>query len=106
MGTRALTLIRCRPISTTAMGLAAPASAHPGGRGTRQSSNRGLAQATDRVYVQPDQPDALNVRGASPMKLTLHHNVLIASTLGPTESTSPGSVATVMLWAIPASVVR
>jgi hypothetical protein len=77
-----------------------------GGWGTRQSSNSGFAHATDGVYVQLDQPDSLNASGASPMKLTLHHDVLIGSTIGPTESTSAGSVATVMLWAIPASLVR
>ena len=77
-----------------------------GGWGTRQSSNSGFAQASDGVYVQLDQPDTLTASGASPMKLSLHHDVLIGSSLGPTESTSFGSVATVMLWAIPASVVR
>ena len=77
-----------------------------GGWGTRQSSNSGFAQATDGVYLQLDQPETLNASGASPVKLTLHHDVLIGSSLGPTESTSFGSVATVMLWAIPASLVR
>jgi hypothetical protein len=40
------------------------------------------------------------------MALTLHHDVLIGSSTGPIESTSSGSVATVMLWAMPASIVR
>lgn len=78
-----------------------------GGWGTRQLSSTGFAPSTNMIYVQLDQPGNLSATGATPMTLTLHHDVLIGSS-GPAvlESTLPGSVATVMLWAIPAYIVR
>jgi hypothetical protein len=80
-----------------------------GGTGTRQSSNSGnsgFAESSDSIYVQLDPPGTLNATGAAPMTLSLHHDVLVGSTIVPVESTSPGSVATVMLWAIPAYGIR
>jgi hypothetical protein len=76
-----------------------------GGWGTRQLSSTGFA-LSGSIWVQLDQPASLNASGAAQMTLTLHHDVLVGSTTGVLESTLPGSVATVMLWAIPASIIR
>jgi len=82
-----------------------------GGWGARQFSSTGFANSagfapSGSIWVQLDQPASLRASGASPMTLTLHHDVLVGSTPGVLESTLPGSVATVMLWAIPADLVR
>ena len=77
-----------------------------GGWGTNQLSSTGFAPSANMIYIQLDQPASLSASGASQMTLTLHHDVLVGSTSGVLESTLPGSVATVMLWAIPASVIR
>jgi len=76
-----------------------------GGWGTRQLSSNGFVTSSDGTYVQLD-PTTLSATGAEPMTLTLHHDVFFGSSHGPIEATGSGSVATVMLWAIPASVVR
>jgi len=76
-----------------------------GGWGTRQLSSNGFAPSSDGIYVQLD-PTTLSATGAQPMALSLHHDVFVGSSRGPIEGTSSGSVATVMLWAIPASPVR
>lgn len=77
-----------------------------GGWATRQSSNNGFLPSTAGIFVQLDPPGTLTATGAKPMDLTLHHDVLIGSTRTVIESTMYGSVATVMLWAVPASSVR
>jgi hypothetical protein len=71
------------------------------GSGTLQSSKNHFGQ-TDTVYVSIDTNGVLTVSGALIMTTTLHHDVLVGSTPMPVESTSPGSVATLMLWMIPA----
>lgn len=69
------------------------------GHGTLQSSKNGFVQ-TDTVYVSVETNGALIVSGALSMSMTLHHDVLVGSTFMPVESTSPGSVATLMLWQV------
>jgi hypothetical protein len=71
------------------------------GYGTLQSSKSSFNQ-TNTVYVSVQTDGVLTVSGALAMSMTLHHDVLVGSTFMPVESTSPGSVATLMLWGIPA----
>ena len=76
------------------------------GHGTRQSSKNGFVAQTSTIYVTVEGNGVLTASGAAAMTLTLHHDVLVGSTLMPVESTSPGSVAALMLWAIPASPIH
>jgi len=81
------------------------------GHGFARSSSDGFGKAVS-ISVRLDAPGTLTVNSGEPMSLTLHHDVLFGSTPSPSphlltdESTSGGSAATIMLWAIPASVVR
>ena len=81
------------------------------GHGFARSSNDGFGKSVS-ISVRLDPSGTLTVNSDDPMSLTLHHDVLFGSTPNPSphlltdESTSAGSVATIMLWAIPASIVR
>jgi hypothetical protein len=73
------------------------------GHGTLQSNQDGF-QATTLVFVSLEANDGvLTVSGGPSWPLTLHHDVLVGSTFMPVESTSPGSVVTMMLWENPFS---
>src|SRR5436189_819991 len=81
------------------------------GHGFARSSRDGFGK-TVSISVRLDERGTLRVNSGDPMSLTLHHDVLFGSTPNPSphlltdESTSAGSVATIMLWAIPPSIVR
>jgi hypothetical protein len=75
------------------------------GYGTLQSNQNNFG-GTDMVYINLETNGVLTLNGGSSWPLTLHHDVLVGSTFMPVESTSPGSVVTLMLWEIPWSPVR
>ena len=81
------------------------------GHGFARSSGDGFGK-TVSISVRLDAAGTLTVNSGEAMDLTLHHDVLVGSTPAPSphlltsESTSVGEVATLMLWGIPASVVR
>jgi hypothetical protein len=71
------------------------------GYGTLLSNQNSFqATTTTMVYVTLEANGVLTVGGSS-WPLTLHHDVLVGSTFMPVESTSPGSVVTMMLWENP-----
>jgi hypothetical protein len=75
------------------------------GYGTIQSNQNLFNVARDMVYVSLETNGVLTVNGGPSWSLTLHHDVLVGSTFMPVESTSPGTVVTLMLWGIPGTRV-
>ena len=73
------------------------------GYGSTLQSNKSSFTGTDMVYISVEANGVLILNGGLSLSLTLHHDVLVGSTFMPVESTSPGTVATLMLWAIPGS---
>jgi hypothetical protein len=70
------------------------------GYGTLQSNQNSFNTTTDMVYISLETNGVLTVNGGPSWSLTLHHDVLVGSTFMPVESTSPGTVVTLMLWGI------
>jgi len=66
-------------------------------------------QTTETLWVQLALPNALSIDASGSSRpnisaetpVELHHDVLVGIEPTPFESTSPGAVVTVMLWAVP-----
>jgi hypothetical protein len=71
------------------------------GYGTLLSNQNGFQTPINMLYVSLEAKGVLTVNGGTSWPLTLHHDVLVGSTFMPVESTSPGTLVTLMLWQIP-----